>query len=142
MNELTEKPEQSETKKTTPKPRSKPGRKRSTTKGSKVPPGRGGLRLRAAVNEIVADESKRIAKALVDKAKKGNMTGTRLLVGMTGADKEPPETKKKKKLSKTSLYVRQLYSEPEWTGPWEDEDGKRDASRLPPSDFDLAPDDR
>ena len=142
MKELTEKPNPPETKKASKKPGSKAGRKGLTSKASRTRAGQGGVRLRAAVNEIVADESKRIAKALVDKAKKGNMTGTRLLVGMTGADKEPPETKKKKKLSKTSLYVRQLYSEPEWTGPWEDEDGKRDASRLPPSDFDLAPDDR
>jgi hypothetical protein len=138
VTELNETPSQTETKKAPKKPRSKPGRKRTATKGSKTPAGRGGLRLRDSVNKKVDQQFDDIAQALVDKAKKGNITGTRLLVGMTGADKAPPEKKKKRRGPQP--WVRNICSEPEWTGPWEDEDGKRDASKLPLSDYDL-PDD-
>ena len=79
-------------------------------------------------------------KSSATKTKAGNASLARLVVGMSGADKAPPEAPKRKKRTKTSLYIQRLANEPEWTGPWEDEDGKRDASRLPPSDFDLPAD--
>jgi hypothetical protein len=64
------------------------------------------------------------------------MTGTRLLVGMTGADKAPPEIKKARG---PQPWVTNISNEPELPGPW-DEQRKRDASLLPLSDYDL-PDD-
>ena len=118
------------------KPHAKPGRKRSPAKQSPAPPGSGGACLREAVDKIVIDESALIAQALVNKAKKGNMTGTRLLVGMTGADKAPPEIKKARG---PQPWVTSICNEPELPGPW-DEQRKRDASLLPLSDYDL-PDD-
>ena len=89
---------------------------------------------------MVGEEADAIASILIKKTKAGNASLARLVVGMSGADKAPPETTKRKKKTKTSLYIQRLANEPEWTGPWEDEDGKRDASRLPPSDFDLPAD--
>ena len=118
------------------KPHAKPGRKRSPAKQSPAPPCSGGACLREAVDKIVIDESALIAQALVNKAKKGNMTGTRLLVGMTGADKAPPEIKKARG---PQPWVTNISNEPELPGPW-DEQRKRDASLLPLSDYDL-PDD-
>ncbi|MGD0481189.1 MAG: hypothetical protein ABSA42_13530 [Terracidiphilus sp.] len=135
MKELTEIPNQSEAKKASQKTRSKAGRKRTTTKGSKARAGSGGKRLRDAVNDMVGQEFKRIAKALVDKTCDGNPGVARMVVGMSGADKEPPEKKKKKR--GPQAWVTRICSEPEYEGPWEDEDGKRDASKLPLSDYDL-----
>ena len=118
----------------------KTGRKSSATKGSKVRAGSGGVRLRRSVNKMVGEEADAIASILIKKTKAGNASLARLVVGMSGADKAPPVAKKRKKKTKTSLYIQRLANEPEWEGPWEDEDGKRDASRLPPSDYDLPPD--
>jgi hypothetical protein len=140
MKELTEKPNPPETGSASQKPRSKPGRKGLTSKASRTRAGQGGVRLRAAVNKMVADESKRIAKALVDKTCDGNMTIGQIVFELSGVQQAALEAKKKKKKTKTSLYIKQLCSEPEWTGPWEDEDGHRDASKLPPSDYDLPAD--
>jgi hypothetical protein len=140
MKELTAKPDLSETKKASRKTRSKRGRKPSATKRSKARAGRGGVRLRDAVNDVVDMESKRIAKALVDRTCDGNSGIARIVVGMSGADKAPPETAKKKRKRGPQAWITRLANEPEWTGPWEDEDGHRDASRLPPSDYDLPAD--
>jgi hypothetical protein len=140
VKQLTEKPIPPKAGSAPKKPGLKPGRKRSTTKGSKARAGSGGARLRSSINKKVREESDAIAQALIDKAVAGNMTSTRLVVGISGADKAPPVAKKSKKKTKTSLYIQRLANEPEWEGPWEDEDGKRDASRLPPSDYDLPPD--
>ncbi len=147
MKELAAKPSPSETKKASRKPRSKPGRKRSTTRGSKTPAGRGGLRLRDSINDKVSKQSDQIAQALIDKTKAGNMTGARILVQLSGADKAPPGKKKKRR---GPSWAERLANEPEWDPSMVksvSSDGaitvlmdgtiKRDASKLPPSDYDL-----
>ncbi len=139
MSELTEIPNQSETKKASKKPRSKPGRKRTATKGRKTPAGRGGARLRDSVNDEIGKQSLRIAKALIDNTCAGDMDMAHLVLGLAGADIVPPE---KKKRHGPQPWVRNICSEPQWEGPWEDEDGKRDASKLPLSDYDLADEDK
>lgn len=140
MEKLTAKPKPPQTKKATQKPRAKVGRKRSKTKAAKTPAGSGGVRLRDSVSKIVGEQADDIAIKLVEKAKAGNASLARMVVVMSGADKAPPEPPKKKTRSKASLFIHTLASEPEWTGPWEDEDGKRDASKLLPSEPDW-PDD-
>ena len=150
MKELAAKPSPSETKKASRKPRSKRGRKRSSTRGSKTPAGRGGLRLRDSINDKVSKQSDLIAQALIDKTKAGKMTGARTLVQLSGADKAPPEKKKKRGIRS---WIKRLCSEPEWDPSMENnfdgegaitvlEDGtiKRDASKLPPSDYDVRDD--
>ena len=136
MKELTKKRNPPKTASAPKKPGATRGRKSRKPKEPPVPPGSGGACLREAVDKIVIDESALIAQALVNKAKKGNMTGTRLLVGMTGADKAPPEIKKARG---PQPWVTNISNAPELPGPW-DEQRKRDASLLPLSDYDL-PDD-
>jgi hypothetical protein len=140
VKQLTKKRNPPKTGSAPKKPHLKPGRKPYTAKGSKARAGSGGARLRSSINKKVGEESDAIAQALIDKTKAGNATVARIIVGISGADKAPPVAKKRKKKTKTSLYIQRLANEPEWEGPWEDEDGKRDASRLPPSDYDLPAD--
>ncbi len=111
------------------KPRRKlPGRKRATTSARRLAKGRGAARLRSSINTIVALESDRLARALSEKAVAGNMAAARLLVEISGADKEPPEKKRKK----SNSWVELLASEPEWEGEWEDdkEPGWVDKSKV------------
>ena len=144
MKKLTEKPRQSGTRKRSKTPPTARGRKRSPANRHKTPAGRGGARLRDSINAMVSKQSDRIAQALIDKTVKGNMTGARILVELSGADKAPPE--KKKKRSGPS-WAELLASEPEWDPSMEEnfngegaitvlEDGsiKRDASKLLPSE--------
>jgi hypothetical protein len=144
MQKLTEKPTKSGTRKKSKTPTTARGRKRSPANGHKTPAGRGAARLRDSINAMVSKQSDRIAQALIDKTVKGNMTGARILVELSGADKVPPE--KKKKRSGPS-WAELLASEPEWDPSMEEnfngegaitvlEDGtiKRDASKLLPSE--------
>jgi hypothetical protein len=136
VKKLTKKRTPPKTKSASQKPRAKPGRKPSAASEPETPAGQGGVLLRDAVNDAVGKASKRIAKALVKKTCDGNATITRLIVGMSGADKAPPEIKK----SRGPLpWVQQVCSEPELPGPWDDQ-RRRDASRLPLSDYDLPAD--
>ena len=136
MKELTKKRNPPKTASAPKKPGATRGRKSRKPKEHPVPPGSGGVLLRKSINDKVGEHFEEIAEALVNKAKKGNMTGTRLLVGMTGADKAPPEIKKARG---PQPWVTNISNEPELPGPW-DEQRKRDASLLPLSDYDL-PDD-
>jgi hypothetical protein len=139
MKELAEKPNPPDTKSAPKKPPLKRGPKPSTTKGSRTRAGQGGVRLRNAVNKRVADESDRIAKALVDETCDGNMTVGQIVFELSGVQQAALEAKKRKKKTKTSLYIQRLANEPELPGPWDDQ-RKRDASLLPPSDYDLPAD--
>jgi hypothetical protein len=145
----TQKPRQSGTRKKSKTPPTARGRKRSPANGHKTPAGRGAARLRDSINAMVSKQSDRIAQALIDKTVKGNMTGARILVELSGADKAPPVKKKRRGLS----WAQRLANEPEWDPSMVksvSSDGaitvlmdgtiKRDASKLPPSDYDL-PDD-
>ncbi|MGH9561874.1 MAG: hypothetical protein ACRD3S_10505 [Terracidiphilus sp.] len=101
------------------KPRRKsPGRKRASTSVRRLAPGRGGQRLRSSINNLVGRESDRLARALIEKAAAGNMTGARLLVELSCADKAPPEKPKKRP---GPNWDEILASEPEWT----DEDERK-----------------
>jgi hypothetical protein len=64
------------------------------------------------------------------------MSGTQIVVKISGADKAPVEIKKARG---PQPWVTSICNEPELPGPW-DEQRKRDASLLPLSDYDL-PDD-
>jgi hypothetical protein len=113
--------------------RKSPGRKRAATSARRLAPGRGAARLRSAINNLVGRESDRLARALSDKAVAGNMAAARLLVEISGADKEPPEKKKKRK---GPSWAELLVAEPEWD-PNEDENyDHHDASKLLPSEPD------
>ena len=136
MKELTKKRNPPKTASAPKKPRAKRGRKPSTDSEFETPAGQGGVRLRDAVNDEVGKQSKRIAKALVNKTVAGNSTIARMLVGISGADKAPLEIKKARG---PQPWVTNISNEPELPGPW-DEQRKRDASLLPLSDYDL-PDD-
>jgi hypothetical protein len=118
------------------KPRAKRGRKPSTDSESETPAGQGGVRLRDAVNDEVGKQSKRIAKALVNKTCAGNPGVAKIIVKLSGADKAPAESKKNRG---PQPWVTNICNEPELPGPW-DEQRKRDASLLPLSDYDLPAD--
>jgi hypothetical protein len=133
MKELTKKRNPPKTASAPKKPCAKRGRKPSTESESETPAGQGGVRLRDAVNDEVGKQSKRIAKALVNKTVAGNSTIARMLVGISGADKAPVEIKKARG---PQPWVTNISNEPELPGPW-DEQRKRDASLLPLSDYDL-----
>jgi hypothetical protein len=82
----------------------------------------GGEQLRTAVEKLVAEQSEKIAQALVDKTIKGNMTGARLLVDLSGA--KSPQTKPPKK--RRGLTTAQcLAMDKPWEGP---EDGDEDTT--------------
>ncbi|MGD0730850.1 MAG: hypothetical protein ABR956_06275 [Terracidiphilus sp.] len=79
-----------------------------------------GERLRKAVEMEVSRRCRRIAKALVDKAAKGDMTGAKLLVELTGA-RTPREKPPKKRTGLT--VAQQLAMDDPWKGPpYEGED--------------------
>jgi hypothetical protein len=121
---------------TSNKPRAARGPKPSKTSAAPTPPGHGAACLRDAINKKAGEQSNAIAQTLIDKAIAGNMTSTRLVFEATGAKNAPPEPKMRRG---PQPWVTRMCSEPELPGPW-DEQRKRDASRLPPSDYDL-PDD-
>ncbi|MDR3423846.1 MAG: hypothetical protein P4M13_02035 [Alphaproteobacteria bacterium] len=136
MKELAKKRNPPETATAPKEPRAKPGRKSRKTKQSAVPAGSGGTLLRNSIDHKVGEHFEEIAQALVNKAVAGNMTGTHIVVKVTGADKAPAEIKKARG---PQPWVTNICNEPELPGPW-DEQRKRDASLLPLSDYDL-PDD-
>jgi hypothetical protein len=115
------------------KPRLKSGPKPSTPSGPPTPPGHGAARLRAAINKKAGEQSDAIAQTLIDRAIAGDITSTRLVFEATGAKNAPPEIQMKRA---PQPWITNLSSEPEFPGPW-DEQRKRDASRLPLSDFAL-----
>jgi hypothetical protein len=125
VKELTQIPNPPKTGKASQKPPPKGGRKTSAAKGTKTSGGRGTARLRNRAGK------KSNAVAIVGKTKAGNKTGPRLVVELSGAEKNPSETKKKKKRG-IQPWVERLCSEPEWEGPWEDEDAHHDAPKLAP----------
>ena len=91
----------------------------------KLPPGRGGERLRSSVNFILNDESDRIARALVEKTIAGNMTGARLLVELSGAKHPPAELEDNSEVLK---LIDELAAEPQWDPSMDDQDP---AKQLP-----------
>jgi hypothetical protein len=80
-------------------------------------------KLRSAVDSEVSKSSKKIAKAMVEQAVKGNMSGARLLIELSGA-KNPPEEEKKKCSGPTQAEL--LASEPQWEGE-SDEDRRKES---------------
>jgi hypothetical protein len=136
MKELTKKRNPPKTASAPQKPGATRGRKPSTESESETPAGQGGVRLRDAVNDEVGKQSKRIAKALVNKTCAGNPGVAKIIVKLSGADKAPAESKKNRG---PQPWVTNICNEPELPGPW-DEQRKRDASLLPLSDYDLPAD--
>jgi hypothetical protein len=134
VKELAKIPNPPKTGKVSKKPSPKGGRKISATKAAEAPASRGAARVRNSDNTLVGDEPGRIARAPVDKTCDRNMTGARILVEL---QKAGSETRKKRG---PQPWVARLCSEPEWEGPWDDEDTRRDASKLPPSEPDLPAD--
>jgi hypothetical protein len=67
----------------------------AASKIHKTPPGRGATRLRNSVNSLVSQQADEIAQAVIDKTKAGNMTGARILVELSGADKPPDPVEKR-----------------------------------------------
>ncbi len=134
VKELAKIPNPPKTGKASKKPRPKGSRETSVTKLTKTPAGRGAVRLHNSVNAVGGDESGPIARAPIDKACDGNKTGVRILVEL---QKARPETNKKRG---PQPWVARLCSEPEWEGPRDDEDTRRDASKLLPSEPDLPAD--
>jgi hypothetical protein len=130
VKELAKIPNPRKTGKASKKPSPKGGRKLSATQGTKTAAGRGAARLRNHVNTTVDKKSERADhadRAAIDKTCDGNMTSARLIVELSGAQRAGPETKTKKKRG-PQPWVKRICSEPEWEGPWEDEDTRRDAS--------------
>ena len=131
VKELAKIPNPPKTGKSSKKPRPKGGREISATTATKSPVSRRAAHLHNSVNTTVGEESGRNAQALVGKTCDSNMTGARILVEL---QKAGSETKKKRG---PQAWVTRLCSEPEWEGPWDDEDTRRDASKLLPSEPDL-----
>ena len=92
------------------KPRGKIQKKPTPAKLRKR--GAAGAFLRSSINEQVGLQSDQIAKAVVNKTLAGDMTGARILIQITGADKVPVEVKKKSGPS----WAMQLAAEPLWQG--------------------------
>jgi hypothetical protein len=79
-----------------------------------------GDRLRAEINKAVKANSRKIAKAMVDRTIGGNAGVARLLVDFTGANKQQkPPAKKPGGLS----MAQGLASEPPWQGAVDPDDG-------------------
>jgi len=74
-----------------------PGSRRRGTKPRNLPAGRGAKLLRDSANNAVGRESGRIADALAQKATRGNVPATRVLMQLTGADKPPADSADSKK---------------------------------------------
>ncbi|HEV2485443.1 MAG TPA: hypothetical protein VGT08_07920 [Terracidiphilus sp.] len=85
----------------------------------------GGEQLRTAVEKLVAEQSEKIAQALIDKTIEGNMTGARLLVDLSGA--KSPQTKPPKKRRGLTTAQRLAMDKP-WEGQ---EDGEENLSPRP-----------
>jgi hypothetical protein len=84
--------------------------------------GRGGERLRSALDKLVDKQSEQIAQALVDQAIGGSIPGFNALAGMIGAKNpriKPP--KRRRGMSE----AQQLEAEAPWEGP---EEGEEDVS--------------
>jgi hypothetical protein len=82
---------------------------------------------------------KRVRKPAKSHAIESSRTGARVIVELPGAQQGPHETRTKKKRG-PQPWVKRICSEPEWTGPWEDEDSHHDASKLPLSEPDVPAD--
>lgn len=139
MKEQTEEPDLPKAQKVYEEPRPKRNRKRSTTKESKPAAGRGASRLRDSANDSAGKESDSAGPTLIAKSRAGNKTGVRVIAELPGVQNGPPETRKKKKRG-IQPWVERLCSEPEWEGPWEDEDEHHDASKLASGESDLPAD--
>jgi hypothetical protein len=124
VKELAKIPNPPKTGKATKKPSPKGGSKTSATTAPETLAGRGAARLRNSVNATAGDESGR------SKTSDRNRTGACILVEL---QKAGSETKKKRG---PQPWVARLCSEPEWEGPWDDEEARRDASKLLPSEPD------
>jgi hypothetical protein len=132
VKELAKIPNPPKTGKASKKPSPKGGRKTSATETTKTPASRDAAR--HSVNSTTGDESGRTTRAPIDKICDRNRTGARILVEL---QKAGSETKKKRG---PQPWVARLCSEPEWEGPWDDEEARRDASKLLPSEPDLPAD--
>ncbi|SPE17404.1 hypothetical protein SBA5_100001 [Candidatus Sulfotelmatomonas gaucii] len=107
------------------KPGPKPGSKRGRPKGNKssksglpkARPGRGAKSLLSAVNDVVNKDSGAIAIALGEKAKKGDVPTTRLLVQLTGADKQPAIHQDSGIATLGLPDPEALAAEPQWVDP-------------------------
>jgi hypothetical protein len=87
----------------------------------------GGGQLRTAVEKLVAEQSEKIAQALIDKTIEGNMTGARLLVDLSGA-KSPQIKPPKKRRGPTT--AQRLATDKPWEGP---EDGDKETIPRAPT---------
>jgi hypothetical protein len=80
-------------------------------------PGLAAERLRNSLNSKVSAQFDDIAQAVIDTAKKGNMTGARLIVEITGVNKIAHE-EKKANVSHLNIPDPELLApEPEWKDP-------------------------
>jgi hypothetical protein len=86
-----------------------------------LPTGEGATRLRSAINSLVGAESDRIAKALIDKTIKGNMTSAKLVVELADPGKNASAQEKKKRRGPSPAQL--LASEPEWQESHSEGDG-------------------
>lgn len=73
--------------------------------------------LREEVNRQVSVRRKRIAKALIDTAEKGNMSGARILVEITGANKVPAGERSADVSHLDLPNPTILEAEPQWREP-------------------------
>lgn len=98
---------------------SKPGKAPQKRRGRKsvprkAPPGRGAISLRSSVNSLVSRAADLIAQALIKETLGGNMTGARILVELTGADKPPAPEKKKRRGPSDAELMMMDDDPPEW----------------------------
>ncbi|MGA9669221.1 MAG: hypothetical protein WBQ94_08435 [Terracidiphilus sp.] len=93
-------------------------------------PGEAGDRLRNAVDKQAALNSRRIARALVNKAINGDMNGTRMVVEITGAKDARNRTAKHPHPPILPWRAATLEAEPDWKGPSEAEEDKMYAETL------------
>jgi hypothetical protein len=77
-----------------------------------LPSGEGATRLRSAINSLVGAKSDKIAKALVEKTLKGNMTSAKLVVELADGKAAGKKDVKKKRRGPSTAQL--LASEPEW----------------------------
>jgi hypothetical protein len=69
------------------------------------------MRPRSLIDRKVGERSDEIAETFVDTTIDSNMTGARIVVSVSGADKAPTE---KKRMTRTKQFIQELASEPEW----------------------------
>jgi hypothetical protein len=99
---------------------SKPDSPSADAPKSPVPdpePGQAADRLRKSLKSKVSTQFEDIAQALINTTVKGNMTGARLIVELTGADKPSPEEKDPEVVRLNLPDPELLAAEPEWKDP-------------------------